>query len=273
VDPSSTQLRDRIASVLTALLVHGTMAAGFAFGVWDAGASVVGVLLDSLVAYALWLAVYLRLRPPQDGRNEVLIKTFIGLSFGVWGFIGMFRAITLKDTAFLAINAAVLEGLGSIGDAGDGAVVILVIVAAVLLIASLFFLGKILIGMAVLDLVWIAAGVAVFRIGEIARYVKRHADSTKEEKVEDAEDHLAELCLHVFVKGWAGAIIMFFLVGLSFELLWVYLAWSFLHDVVVRPLLWNKVGGGVKRKVLARKATRVHDREHAAHAAQAAAAR
>ena len=219
---------------ITAAAVHSLMLAGLLMGRWNAGATVVGVLLDSLVAYALWLYVYLRLRP-VEGVKEVLAKTFIGLSLGVWGFIGMFRAISLKDSALLAVTTAVLQGAGSLGDIdGDGAVIVLLIIAVLLFIASLYFLGKILITMAPADLCWLGLGVAVFRVIEVWRAVRRLRSATFSDKVTDAEERLSELCLHVFVKGWFGAIAMSLFVGVSFDLVWVYLAWSFVYDAVLR---------------------------------------
>ena len=89
--------------------VHGLMVAGLVAGFWDAGVCIVGILLDSLAAYGLWLAVYLKRRPAGTGDLRMLAKSFIGISFGVWGFIAMFRAITLRDTAFFATSFALLK--------------------------------------------------------------------------------------------------------------------------------------------------------------------
>lgn len=249
--------RDRVAAVVTALVIHGAMAAGLYAGRFGGGATVLGIALDSLVAYVAWLALYLRLRPDRKGVRELLVKTFVGLSLGVWGYIAMFRAISFKDTVLLSANAAVLEGLGSVGNIdGDGAAVIIVIVAIALMIASLYFLGKIMVELPPTEVGWVVAGVVVIRIYELARYVMRHRDTSKDEKLDDAEDHLAELCLHVFVKGWFGALLMTFLVDAPFALAWFYLAWSCLYDVLLRAWLWRKFGNGIRTKVIARVASR-----------------
>ncbi len=41
------------AAAFTATLVHGVMVAGLLAGFWDAGVCIVGIVLDSLAAYAL----------------------------------------------------------------------------------------------------------------------------------------------------------------------------------------------------------------------------
>ncbi len=244
-------------------LVHAAMVAGVLLGRWEAGGSVIGVLLDSLVAYTLWLAVYIRLRPSGGGVKEVVAKTFVGLSLGIWGVIAMFRAITLRDATLLAVNYGILEVLGNMGGAFDNDLggVLLVILAAVLLVASLFFLGQILVTMSAVDLGWLGASVLVMRLIEVGRYLARHRTSTFTEKVDDAEDHLAELCLHVFAKGWTGAVIMFFFVDVQVQLIWVYLGWSWAYDVVLRRWLWRRLGTDVKARVLARVVSRQHERQ------------
>jgi hypothetical protein len=249
--------RDRAAALITAVVVHAAMGAGFLLGRFDGGATVLGVLLDSLVAYVAWLIIYLRLRPDGKAARELVAKTFVGLSFGVWGFIAMFRAITLRDTVLLSANAAMLDGLSGLsGIDGDGAAIILVLIAIALLIASLYFLGKIMVEMSPVDLAWVGVGVVIIRVFELVRYVMRHRDTSRTEKLEDAEDHLTELCLHVFVKGWFGALLMTLLVDVPFALAWVYLAWSCLYDVLLRAWLWRKFGARVRAKVVARVASR-----------------
>ncbi len=258
---STAALRAWASQALTAVIVHGVMVAGLAAGKFDAGASVVGILLDSLFAYALWLVVYLRLRPSGKGVNEVLAKTFVGLSLGVWGFIAMHRALTVKDFSILAVNASILEVAGNLGNVdGDGAAIVIVVVAAILLIASLYFLGKVVVVMSLSQLSWLGGSILLFRAVEVGRYVARHRDTAFSDKVGDAEDHLAELCLHVFAKGWVGAIFLSFFAAVDVDLLAVYLGWSFVYDVVARRFLWAKLGGGVKAKVLARAASRLDER-------------
>jgi hypothetical protein len=256
-NPNDTAQRDRIAAVITAVIVHAAMGAGVLLGRFDGGAAMLGVLLDSLVAYVAWLFLYLRLRPEGKGVRELVAKTFVGLSLGVWGFIAMFRAITLRDTVLLSANGAILEGLSGLsGVDGDGAAIILVILAIALMIASLYFLGKIMVAMSPVDVAWVGVGVVVIRVFELARYVMRHRDTAHTEKLEDAEDHLSELCLHVFVKGWFGALLMTILVDVPFALVWIYLAWSCLYDVLLRAWLWRKFGERVRTKVVARVASR-----------------
>lgn len=258
-DGNATARRDRFAAVITAVVVHAAMAAGLALGRFDGGATVLGVLLDSLVAFIAWLFLYLRLRPEGKASRELVAKTFVGLSLGVWGFIAMFRAITMRDTALLLANVSVLEGLGGIGNVdGEGAAILLVLLAIALMIASLYFLGKIMVEMSPVDLAWLGVGVVVIRVFELVRYVMRHRATTHAEKMADAEDHLSELCLHVFVKGWVGALLMTFLVWVPFSLVWIYLAWSCLYDVLLRAWLWRKFGERVRTKVIARVASRQH---------------
>jgi hypothetical protein len=253
--------RDRLTAALTTTIMHVGMVVGVVLGRWDAGASVVGVLLDSLVAYVLWLGVYLYLRP-RGGTKEVMAKTFVGLSLGVWGFIAMFKAVTVKDASILAVTWGILEGASHLGDIdGDAAGILLVILAAVLLIASLFFLGQILVGMSPVDVAFLGVSVVVLRGIQVARYLARHRDSTVSDKITDAEDHLSELCLHVFAKGWTGALIMYFFVELEVPLIWVYLGWSWAYDVFLRDWLWGRLGGRVKSKVLARAASRHSERQ------------
>ena len=253
--------RDRLTAAMTTTVMHVGMVVGVVVGRWDAGASVVGVLLDSLVAYVLWLGVYLHLRP-QGGTKEVMAKTFVGLSLGVWGFIAMFKAVTVKDASILAITWGILEGASDIGSIdGDAAGILLLILAVVLLIASLFFLGQILVGMSPIDVGVLGVSVLVLRGIQVARYVARHSNSSVSDKITDAEDHLSELCLHVFAKGWTGALIMYFFVELEVPLIWVYLGWSWAYDVFWRDWLWGKLGGRVKSKVLARAASRQPERQ------------
>lgn len=249
--------RDRIAALITAVVVHATMSAGVLLGRFDGGATVLGVLLDSLVAYVAWLYLYLRLRPDGKAARELVAKTFVGLSLGVWGFIAMFRAITARDTVLLLANAAALEGLGDLGGIdGEAAAIILVIIAIALMVASLYFLGKIIVGMSPVDVAWVGVGVVVIRVFELVRYVMRHRDTSRDAQREDAEDHLSELCLHVFVKGWFGALLMTLFVDVPFALVWIYLAWSCLYDVLLRAWLWRKIGARVRTKVIARVASR-----------------
>ena len=246
--------RDRLTAAMTTTVMHVGMVVGVVVGRWDAGGSVVGVLLDSLVAYVLWLGVYLHLRP-QGGTKEVMAKTFVGLSLGVWGFIAMFKAVTVKDASILAITWGILEGASDIGSIdGDAAGILL-------LIASLFFLGQILVGMSPIDVGVLGVSVLVLRGIQVARYVARHSNSSVSDKITDAEDHLSELCLHVFAKGWTGALIMYFFVELEVPLIWVYLGWSWAYDVFLRDWLWGKLGGRVKSKVLARAASRQPERQ------------
>jgi len=253
--------RDRITAAIATTLMHVGMVTGVIFGRWDAGGSVVGVLLDSLVAYVLWLGVYLHLRP-KGGTKEVVAKTFVGLSLGVWGFIAMFKAVTVKDASILAVTWGILEGASNIGGIdGDAAGILLLILAVVLLIASLFFLGQILVGMSPVDVGFLGASVLVLRGIQVARYLARHKDSTTSEKIIDAEDHLSELCLHVFAKGWTGALIMIVFVEFEVPLIGVYLGWSWAYDVFLRDWLWRRLGGRVKSKVLARAASRQTERQ------------
>lgn len=253
--------RDRLTAALTTTIMHVGMVVGVIWGRWDAGASVVGVLLDSLVAYVLWLGVYLHLRP-MGGTREVMATTFVGLSLGVWGFIAMFKAVTIKDASILAVTWGIIEGASNLGGIdGEAGGILLLILAVVLLIASLFFLGKILVGMSPVDVGFLGVSVLVLRGIQVARYLARHKHSTVSDKITDAEDHLSELCLHVFAKGWTGALIMFFFVELDVPLIWVYLGWSWAYDVVLRDWLWRRLGGRVKSKVLARTASRQPERE------------
>lgn len=253
--------RDRLTAAFTTTVMHVGMVVGVIVGRWDAGGSVVGVLLDSLVAYVLWLGVYLHLRP-RGGTKEVMAKTFVGLSLGVWGFIAMFKAVTVKDASILAITWGILEGASHIGDIdGDAAGILLLILAVVLLVASLFFLGQILVGMSPVDVGFLGVSVLVLRGIQVARYLARHRNSTVSDKITDAEDHLSELCLHVFAKGWTGALIMYFFVELEVPLIWVYLGWSWAYDVFLRNWLWSRLGARVKSKVLARAASRHSERQ------------
>ena len=236
----------RIAETLMATAVHGVMVAGLLAGFWDAGACIVGILLDSLAAYGLWFALYLRRRPGGSDDFRMLAKSFIGLSFGVWGFIAMFRAITLRDTAFMATSFAVLKYL-DVGDAldmlggfdEDGLLLLLVLIAAALLLVSLYFLAQILLAMPGGELASIFLCVAALRIVEVLNARRDAADAAQ--SVAIAERNLAELCLHVFVKGWVGAFVMLVVAGTAWPMAWAYLAWSYAHDLLLRPWLWRKL--------------------------------
>ncbi len=253
--------RDRLTAAVTTTVMHVGMVVGVVFNRWDAGASVVGVLLDSLVAWVVWLGVYLHLRP-TSGTKEVMAKTFVGLSLGVWGFIAMFKAVTVEDVSLLAVTWGILEGASNLGGIdGEAGGILLVILAVVLLIASLFFLGQILVDMSPVDVGFLSASVVVLRGIQVARYLARHKHGTVSEKIIDAEDHLSELCLHVFTKGWTGALIMGLFVELEVPLIWVYLAWSWAYDVFLREWLWSRLGGRVKSKLLARAASRQTERQ------------
>src|SRR5258706_7663434 len=127
------------AAAITASLVHGVMVAGLLAGFWDAGVCIVGILLDSLAAYGLWLTLYLRRRPVGSGDFRMLAKSFIGLSLGVWGFIAIFRSITLRDTSIIAASFAflkyldlgdVLQVVGQADSLEDAALMLLLLVAA-----------------------------------------------------------------------------------------------------------------------------------------------
>jgi hypothetical protein len=243
--PAVSATRSWLGDAVSASLVHGTMVAGLLLGFWDASACVVGILLDNLFAYVVWLFVYLRLRPGYT--RETLTKTFVGLSLGIWGYIAMFRAITLSDTAFLAMNFAVLKHvdvLGNLADVaggldGDAIAVVFVILAAILLLVSLYFLGEIMLAMPVADLSLIAASVALLRFVDVVYYQRRHSASIDDEKIDDAEKQLSELCLHVFVKGWVGALMMYLFTGTGWSMVWIYLGWSYAYDLLLRPLLWR----------------------------------
>ncbi len=243
--------------------IHGSMAAGFVFGRWEGGQTLLGILLDSLIAYVLWLFIYVRLRPVGRGVLEVMAKTFVGLSCGVWGFIGMFRAITAHDASLLAANVAIFEVIGNLGDALDNDVgaVIVVIIAAALLVASLYFLAKMLVVTPWTNVAGLVGSIVVMRLVQVVRYWRRHRENSFTEKVNDAEDHLSELCLDVFVKGWGGALIMYMLVDVDLSLTWIYLVWSYAHDLLLRRWLWGWLGQRIKKNVLARRASRLPDRE------------
>ena len=235
----------RIADPLMATAVHGLMVAGLLAGFWDAGACIVGILLDSLAAYGLWLAVYLKRRPAGSGDFRMLAKSFIGISFGVWGFIAMFRAITLRDTAFFATSFAVLKylDLTDVLDVGldeDGLLLLLVLMAAWLLLVSLYFLAQIVLAMPggqVASLVACVLAVRAFEMLDDGRKIGADAD-----RASVAQRNLAELCLHIFVKGWVGALLMLVVTFSSLPMVWAYLAWSYAHDLLLRPWLWGWLG-------------------------------
>lgn len=228
-----------------ATAVHGVMVAGLVSGFWDAGVCIVGIVLDSLAAYGLWLALYLRRRPRGTEDLRMLAKSFIGVSLGVWGFVAMFRSVTLRDTAFIATSFSFLKyvDLGDVLDIGfdeDTVLVLLVIVALILLLVSLYFLAQILLAMPAGDVTSIAAVVLALRIVEMFNY--RRAEAADAEKLAEAERNLRELCLHVFVKGWFGAFLMLLIAFTALPMGWSYLAWSYAHDLLLRPWLWQKFG-------------------------------
>jgi hypothetical protein len=221
--------------------------AGLLAGIWDAGLCIVGILLDSLAAYALWLALYLKRRPGGAGDYRMLAKSFIGISFGVWGFIAMFRAITIRDTAFFAASFALLKyvDLSDLVDVAggldeDSVLFILVLLAAALLLTSLFFLAQILIAMPAGQVASIVACVAALRVVEI--FNDRRSGDEEADKAAVAERNMAELCLHVFVKGWFGALLMYVIAFSTLPMGWAYLVWSYAHDLVLRPWLWRVFG-------------------------------
>jgi hypothetical protein len=240
-----------LAAAFMATLVHGLMAAGLWSGFWDAGVCIVGILLDSLAAYGLWLAVYLKRRPAGRGDFRMLAKSFIGLSLGVWGFVAMFRAITIRDVGFLSTSFAFLKYLdlgdvlnlaGNVGDE-DGLLLLLLLLAAWLLLVALFFLAQILFSMPGGQVASLLMCVVALRAAEMFNI--RQGQGAEVDQAALAETNLAELCLHVFVKGWFGALLMYLIVFSELPMGWVYLGWSYLHDLVLRPWVWRGFGARV----------------------------
>ena len=228
-----------------ATAVHGLMVAGLVAGFWDAGVCIVGILLDSLAAYGLWLAVYLKRRPAGTGDLRMLAKSFIGISFGVWGFIAMFRAITLRDTAIFATSFAVLKFLDptdlvNVGMDEDGLLFLFVLMAAWLLLVSLYFLAQILLAMPGGQVASLVACVLAMRGFEMLNDGRKSGADADRGGV--AQRNLAELCLHIFVKGWVGALLMLVISFSSLPMGWAYLAWSYAHDLLLRPWLWGWLG-------------------------------
>src|SRR5262245_5329811 len=173
-----------LAGAVMATIIHGVMVAGLVSGFWDAGVCIVGIVLDSLAAYGLWLTLYLKRRQRGTDDFRMLAKSFIGVSLGVWGFIAMFRSITLRDTAFIASSFSflkyidlgdVLEGLGGFDE--DAMLVLLLIVAVILLLVALFFLAQILIAMPAGDVVSILAVVVGLRVVELFNYRRSEGDA------------------------------------------------------------------------------------------------
>jgi len=238
-------MRNWLAEALMPTVVHGVMVAGLLSGFWDPGVCIVGILLDGLAAFALWFAVQAAGRGPWDRR--ALGMSFIGLSIGVWGFIAMFRAINLQDTAFLAMNFAVLKYLDpsmlevASGLDGDAALVVLVILAAALLLVSLYFLGEILFAMPIGDVASLAACVLVLRIVELLGNYGRIKSDEIEGRI--AQQEMSALGLHLFVKGWVGALLIYLGSFTDLPVVWTYLGWSFAHDLVIRPLLGRMLPG------------------------------
>jgi len=231
-----------------ATVVHGVMVGGLVAGVWDAGACIVGILLDSLAAYCIWLTIYLRRRGLDPRNSYNVARSFIGLSLGVWGFIAMFRSITLRDVSIIATSFAVLKYIDPeilfelVGgaDSIDEVVFILVLLLAVwLLLVSLYFLAQILWAMPFGQLAAVVASVAAIRATEVYNWNRSGAE---DDRIALAERNIAELALHVFVKGWLGALLIFLITFSEIHLGWAYLIWSYFHDLVLRPWVWSRYG-------------------------------
>jgi hypothetical protein len=238
-----------LAQAAIATLVHGVMAVGLYHGAWDAAVCIVGILLDILAVYALWLTMYLRGPWECDGR--FLAKSFIGLSLGVWGFVAMFRSIALHDVAIWGTSFGFLRYLERLDLAPDLVVndvpeemllVVLVIAAIALALVALYFLAGILWSMPGGEVLSMIAVVAALRAVE---YLK-HRNGSPADRLSLAERNLSELCLHAFVKGWLGALLMLILIESTLPLAWVYLAWSYAHDVFLRQSLWSKVSPSIE---------------------------
>ena len=186
--------------------------------------------------------------------------SLVGKSFG-HDAQGIFLAGTFLVLLGMLDDKFELDAITKLAGQALAAGILLLILAVVLLIASLFFLGQILVGMSPVDVGVLGVSVVVVRGIQVARYLARHKNSSVSDKITDAEDHLSELCLHVFAKGWTGALIMYFFVELEVPLIWVYLGWSWAYDVVLRAWLWSRLSGRVKSKVLARVASRQPERQ------------
>ena len=94
----------------------------------------------------------------------------------------------------------------------------------------------------------IIAVVLALRIVELVNY--RRAETPADGKLAETEANLAELCLHVFVKGWFGAFLMLVLAFTTLPMGWAYLAWSYAHDLTLRPWLWRRYGPRLSGKML-----------------------
>ncbi len=174
------------------------------------------------------------------------MKSFVGLSLGVWGFIAMFRSITFRDTALVAASFGLLKylDLGDVLDmAGgmdeDGLLLLLVVVAAALLLVALYFLAEILLSMPGGEVASIVACVVALRIVDVLN--DRRSEAAGAERIEAVQRNLAELSLHVFVKGWVGAFLMLLFALSPLPMAWVYLAWSYAHDLLLREWLWRRL--------------------------------
>jgi hypothetical protein len=118
-------------------------------------------------------------------------------------------------------------------------------VAAVLLLISLYFFAQILWSMPGGEVASLAICVAVLRVVELLN--DRRSGDVGAQRAATAERNLAELCLHVFVKGWVGALVILVVAQTAWPMAWAYLAWSYGHDLLLRPWLWAKFGPRLTR--------------------------
>lgn len=239
-------------------IVHGLLLLGVLAGRFALPEVLGGIVLNNLLAFVFGTALFWRFSR-YDTKSTLLdlAAPFGFSSFGLWGFMGMLSAVNTGSLALLGTNTLLLEGLGELGDMGsddgEGFVIILLLVAVAMFIASLYFLAKFLLSLGAMAVMMLVAGTLTLQSVQFLRRQLQLRKSTEPHSDRHTHLHhdLKALGYNLFLKGWVGAMLFFgFTVvmrsrveaaHLASAQIYFYLGWSWFYDAVLQQILRAKL--------------------------------
>ena len=249
--PSVLQ-RAWLAPIVSATIFHVPLLVGYLAGWLNLGEVVLGTLLGCLVRIGIWTPAAIHRR--RGSQTKLILKetllVVIGISLGVWGYVGIIKGASTADFTYLGLNYAGLELLGEadlsgLGDlfssdddgGGEAFLIVLALLALALFCYSMYLLYEVI---AVGDPAVVALLLVVAVVSEAIAYF-RHLRQTKQLVASDAdaqETHqLRVLARMMFLKGWGGALVIGAFTAWPGAMALAYIGWSWLYESFADQLL------------------------------------
>lgn len=238
--------------MVSATLFHLPLLFGFLLGYLDLEQVVLGTLLTNLVRISIWTPAALHRR--RGSSVKVVLAeaclVIIGISLGVWGYVGVIKGAGAGDFSYLGLNYAGLEllgeldlsNLGELGDdegGGEVFLVLLAIAALALFCYSMFLLYEV-IGAGDPTIVGILLMTAL--VVESLAYLRhqQQAKTLPADATDQQEHHnLRLLARMMFVKGWVGALLIGLFQANHTLMVLGYIGWSWLYESFAEQL-WKR---------------------------------